>query len=354
MNIIQHIIRHIVLKLDPLESQVNDTCDLHISLNFIIYNKEGKDLNKFQSLDIMVLKNIFYSDKKKKKYFNLFCRAQKIHRCLCKIARLWRWKKALLYPKTEDLIGNPLSSFSNHLKITILQENTKYIFRISDLLNIWMKSLTYTSGMTPRPKMPCNPYLGLTFHKHHLYQIYFHVRFYTSFDIPMYLSQFFKHKFNIRNFRTNMYTLLRDDAITSHLSDSAIPDLYFDILNMINGNQKIFNNKKIRNDLQLKDQIKVVKLLKSLLTFYLFGILSCNPFVKKKQWYYFKSGVKKFLRQHPTFGRFIRRTRCLCLTTDLNYLAIRGEDWCIRSEDSESDSDVEMMPVEAPIILPVH
>ena len=79
-----------------------------------------------------------------------------------------------------------------------------------------------------------------------------------------------------------------------------------------------------------------------------------EPFVKKKQWYYFKSGVKKFLRQHPTFGRFIRRTRCLCLTTDLNYLAIRGEDWCIRSEDSESDSDVEMMPVEAPIILPVH
>ena len=197
--------------------------------------------------------------------------------------------------------------------------------------------------MTPRPKMPRNPYIGLDFKKHHLYQIYCHIRFQSSFHIPVYLDRFFKNQFNINPFREEMYTLLRDDAITSHLSDSYISVLYFDILNMINGNQKIFQNRKIRKNLERSDQIKVVKLLKPLLNFYLRGILSCNPFIKKKQWYLFKKGVKQFLRKHPTFGRLIKRKRCTRITIDLNYLAIlRGVSEAVEFESESDESDVEM------------
>ena len=157
-----------------------------------------------------------------------------------KLSVIGNGKRQSYTQKTEDLVGDSLSLLKPHLKINILQKNTKYTFRISDLLNIWMKSLTYTSAMTPQPKIPRNPYIGLEFNTHHLYQIYFHIRFYTNFNIPIYLFNFFKNEFNIVDFRKQMYTLLRDDAITTHINDSSISVLYFDILNMINGNQTQF------------------------------------------------------------------------------------------------------------------
>ena len=125
------------------------------------------------------------------------------------------------------------------------------MFRLSDLFNIWMNALTYTTAMTPRPKMPRNPYIGLDFKKHHLYQIYFHIRFQSSFHIPVYLYRFFKNQFNINPFREEMYTLLRDDAITAHLNDSYVSVLYFDILNMINGNQNLVEEQGLSFQLDL-------------------------------------------------------------------------------------------------------
>ena len=343
-----NIIRYIVMKLLHLEDGIYNTRESYIPLHFITCIEGGVEISKFCSFEYMVLKNIFYSSEEKEKVLDLFCRAQKVHSCLCRIVRRWRWKKALLYPKTDDLIGTQLSTIKDHLKIRILQENTIYIFRVSDLLNIWMNALTYTLGTTPRPCIPRNPYIGLDFEPHHLYQIYFHIRFYTSLDIPVYLSQFFKHNFNLKTFREQMYTLLREDAILTHLTDSPTSALYFDILNMINGNRKIFKDRKIRADLVGSSQTKAVKLLKPLLRFYLPGILSCNPFMKRSQWRLFKKNVEQFLHKNPTFGRFIRRRRRLSLVTDLNYLAITRRvsniliDFDEETETDSDDSDVEM------------
>ena len=342
-----NITRYIVMKLLKLTEGVYNTCDSYIPLNFIIYEKKGMKLNKFQSMDIMILKNPFHSKEEKDQFLTLFCDAQKIRRRLCKFVRYWRWKKAILYSSTEDLIGTPLSELKEHLKITLLQKNTKYTFRISDLLNIWMKSLTYTSAMTPQPKFPRNPYIGLDFQIHHLYQIYFHIRFYTNFNIPIYLLNFFKCDFNVQLFRESMYTLLREDAIKSHLSDSTVSVLYFDIVNMINGNQKIFKNRKMKKNINFSGRIKIVKLLKPILYFYLFGILSCNPFVKRKMWRRFISSVKRFLCKHPAFGRLIKRKRCFRISTDLNYLAntnrinisVDSSDSSDNSDNSDSSSD---------------
>ena len=113
------------------------------------------------------------------------------------------------------------------------------------------------------------------------------------------------------------------------------------IADIFNMNQKIFNNRKIREDLHRANRIKVVKLLKPLLYLYLPGILSCNPFRKREYWYKFKKGVKKFLQKNPTFGRIIRRKRSLRITTNLNYLAIprRSSNINIAEETESSDSD---------------
>ena len=226
-----NIIRYIVMKLLRVEDGIYNTRESYIPLHFITCIEGGVEISKWRSFEYMVLQNVFYSREEKEEFFDLFSRAQRVHYHLCRVTRLWRWKKAILYSKTDDLVGNPLSTLQEHLKINILQENTKYVFRVSDILNIWMKALTYTTEMTPRPCLPRNPYIGLDFKPHHLYQIYFHIRFNTCLDIPFYVSQFFKLHFNLRTFREQTYTLLREDAIQTHLTDSTSYVLYFDILN---------------------------------------------------------------------------------------------------------------------------
>ena len=74
--------------------------------------------------------------------------------------------------------------------------------------------------------------------------------------------------------------------------------------------------------------------------------MSCNPIVKRTQWKLFKKKVAQFLYKNPTFGRFIRRRRCLNLVTDLNYLAITRRvsniQFAIDEETDSENSDVEM------------
>ena len=101
-----NIIRYIVMKVLNLRKGIYNTRESYIPLNFISYAKGGVELNKFQSFKIMVLNNNFYGSEEKKKYFDLFCKAQSIHWQLCKIVRHWQWKKAIVYPKTEDLVGD--------------------------------------------------------------------------------------------------------------------------------------------------------------------------------------------------------------------------------------------------------
>lgn len=320
-----NIIRYIVMKLlDIREGETPLDSPIYLStLNFIpMKDRNNGTLSKFQSMKYMIIENTFLTECQRKEYLELFSQAQAIHWNLCKLGRQFRWKKALTYNNSEDFFGNSLSTFKNNIKITLLQENTKYTFRLSDLLTIWVKALTYTEGMTPMPKIPKNPYIGLPFESHHLYEIYYHTRFNSMFQMPTYIESFYLHNFHIKHFQKDMYPLLREDAITSYLKDSASNVLYLDIINMINANKKIFKKRKIKENLEGSDCRRAVTLLKPILGFYLRGILSCNPFKKKRHFHLFKREVAAFLRRHPTFGRYIiPPRRSLRVTSNLNFLS---------------------------------
>ena len=75
------------MKLLGLQEGIYNTRESYIPLHFITYTEKGINLNKFQSFDILVLKNFFCDSEEKEMYFALFCEAQSIHRRLCKIVR---------------------------------------------------------------------------------------------------------------------------------------------------------------------------------------------------------------------------------------------------------------------------
>ena len=113
------------------------------------------------------------------------------------LIRLWKLKrKNIIYDNHSDLYFNPLSNLKSYLKVNILQNNTIYKFRISDLINLWVDNLTTCENLFCKPLNLKKPYTNISFEKHNLYNIYFSI-YYSSYNVPEIIYRFFKCGMNI-------------------------------------------------------------------------------------------------------------------------------------------------------------
>ena len=78
------------------------------------------------------LDNIFYSDLTKIECINIFNKLQVMYRGFCKLAFVYKFKKAKLQVST-DLFLNELKQTDKNV-MTIFDSNNKYLFTIVDLL----------------------------------------------------------------------------------------------------------------------------------------------------------------------------------------------------------------------------
>ena len=160
-------------------------------------------------------------------------------------------------------------------------------------------------NLQPSPIMPRNPYTGLKFSIHNLYNIYFFACFNTDILINNLIKSFFHLNFEIKKFKMEQYHNLCDNAIKNYIQDSEPIQLFYDCINMVNANPRIFNYSRINEEMNYKHKIQFVHLLKEYLTYYLYSTESCNPFIKSKNRILFKKSIKNFMKKHPTFGRRI-------------------------------------------------
>jgi hypothetical protein len=71
---------------------------------------------------------------------NLYFRAKNIKNKFVSLINIWKWNKSVKYNSETDLYLNPLSNFEDKYKITIMENNTRYTFRLSDIVNYWIES----------------------------------------------------------------------------------------------------------------------------------------------------------------------------------------------------------------------
>ena len=310
------------------------------SLLFINMTINHEKKNKYESMNIMILENPFFSQEKKEEMFSLFCKSQKVYHGFNSLARHFKRKKAVVPNNTEDLIGNNLKDLNDSLKITLLEDNALYTFRITDLLNIWTTTLTDSCGTSPTPRFPKNPYTNKVFGIYNLYNIYLHVILNTSLCMPPIITWFIKLHCDVKTFRKNYYPFLREKALQNHLIDSPFSILYFDIVSMINANPTLFKYRKIASTLSTTaNKIKAVHLFKPILRVYLQSTSSCNPFIRKEKYDEFIRQVKKFMKNNPTFGRKIVGAKGhSAVSRGLNFLLLGpGLRWHYDSSDDSSD-----------------
>ena len=175
---------------------------LQINEKYSITNNEIEDLFEVEinTHDIVIYKNILdrYESVLHNKFEAMYREAKTIKNKLTNLIRKYRWKNAVNSNIEQDLFLNNIDNFHEKFVVTILENNTIYKFRISDIVNLWVLALKNCEQLFVKPIELKNPYTNITFSKCALYNIYIKLLD-TGFIVPNVIT-FVRHDFDIKMF----------------------------------------------------------------------------------------------------------------------------------------------------------
>ena len=339
MELINHIVKHI--------DHNNVDKNQHYYLYFTSCKVSKTSISpKINSIKHLIYENNFIKDEERNRLIGIFNKAQKIYWGFTKLAIIFKYKKLRIFDNHISLYGLDFESCNKSQRIILVENNTKYEFRINELIKLLKISLENSNGLVPNPRIPRNPYTSLPFSIANLYNIYFFAKFNTCINIPSICCLFFSLSFDIEKFREFFYPQLKEKSIKNYMIETDDQILFYDCLNMIRAHGKLFNNANLNEHMELKYKKELVQLFKPKLNNYLFSVLSHNPYTKKKNGKLFNSGVKQFMRDNPTFGRRIFYRQNSGITTRFNIfappvidLSVSDEDMVLSDNDDSTDTD---------------
>lgn len=267
---------------------------------------------KFDKLD-EIMNNFYFSTnfEKKSDFFNLFCKIQKIYHTLNNLIIKYKYKKSKIIINT-DLQLNEINIDSPNV-ICIYHINSKYLFRIEDLLKIIYTSLTNGFSFFCEPLPIKNPYNNVPFGKSILYYIYFFVVSNTKMNNikSSHFDVFLKFKecnFNMTRFVNKYDYLLREYNIENYINNCSKENLK-DIINKII-NDFNYRFKNVRKHINIADDFPENDLIKIFKPYIQLKLIASYSLLKNKKQEAEKKLNKKlreFQEYNPQFGRkFIR------------------------------------------------
>lgn len=229
------------------------------------------------------------------KYIDLYCYSKKTINILNKLVYNYKIRKKFIkYEMNTDLYFTSLDTFPDTQKISLVENNTIYFFRLSDLINLWNDCLEHCEGLFPKPIKLKNPYTNIEFSKYNLYNIYFKI-FNSQFQIPLLIYKYFGCEFKDSLFMQEYYPYLKDKCIIKFTKEGNLLDKYEQFENMFFDYRKDISycNLPTRNSVTYNQLKHYNKILSSVLKHYLLGTISCNNLVKHK---YFDLGKKHLVK----------------------------------------------------------
>jgi len=286
-----------------LDYKEDKTIKPYIKLAFHVFEKDITLENKFkklsQALDWVSLGDI----KKEEELMDYFYTIQKTYNNLNRFVYNYKYKKTKIVVDT-DMGLNKLTETDKNV-ISIIDNNSKYLFHVNDLIQIINTALTNSHLFFSEPKSVKNPYNNLPFNKSTLYNIYFYIRYKTNY-YPELLFKFFECNFNLTRFKFLNENLIREYIIFNHVYKSPTNSIKEDIKQMIsNFNfhcQQIGYKNRIIIDKDFPVN-KLVTIMKPYLFLYCKSLYSFHPQIKKQFTSIFKTSMLKFNNFNPQFGR---------------------------------------------------
>jgi hypothetical protein len=246
-----------------------------------------------------ILNNIFISKDHKDIFINTFGKIQKIFLSLNKFLYIYKFNKSKIVID-EDLYLNKINIHDKNT-ICIYQHNSRYLFVISDIINIINTALKNSSNFFSNPLSIKNPYSNLYFNKSTLYNIYFKIKHYNCL-VPDLIHRFFLVNFNLKNFEELNECLLREYAIRNFIDNhSNMSSVYDDIFNMINS-VFLYTKKKINIHPEFPKK-ELISIMKPYLCLYYESMYSLTVTKKYTARVTLTNKLRNFYDYNPLFGR---------------------------------------------------
>jgi hypothetical protein len=176
------------------------------------------------------------------------------------------------YDHLYDLNLTPLENIDEKYKITLLENNTIYIFSIFDLFKIIKNSLTFSKFLIHTIKLIKNPYTNTPFSIANLYNVYYHNMFNSHITLPYYVYCYFQNELLNKKFVYYNYIKIKEINVIDYINETSndelyedIKDLFYDLhyeYNFTNKNLNILSFKE-------KDKVNLLEKCKGLLKDYL-------------------------------------------------------------------------------------
>lgn len=259
---------------------------------------------KYKYVRYIFYENVFLKDTNKDLFLTDFSKIQRVYFALSKFARMYKYKKSSVKINT-DLYMNELDENMKNVFV-LYEDNAKYLFSPTDLVNIMNSSLSHTCSFFSDPLKPKNPYNNLPFNKSTLYNIYFFMKK-CEFIMPRLFEQYFICNFDIKLFKCENECLIREFAIKRYIYSSNYDTLYDNVISMIEDLKK--RNRKYKHFMNIDNGFPKQKLvdvmrpylhLYYLYKYYVAGTEKKNDSIAKLM-----NKFDLFVRFNPQFGRKI-------------------------------------------------
>ena len=281
---------------------------IHELYNDITYKYNNFNKSKFLCLK-NILDNIFINDSIKEMFLTIICKTQKTYRGFSTLAKIWRYRKATIKNK-EDLSMNPIEESSKTVKI--FQNNSFFLFRVSELINIIETCITNTENYFSNPLPIKNPYNNMIFNLSTLYYIYYAIKN-STFIMPITIQYYFLCNFDSDQFVDEHENLIREIAIKNSIYKSNDDTLCKEIKNMLKHNTYT-NRLSIHPDFPKKELVKIMKPF--LLSYYRYLYSMIGKDDRTILYMSLSNNLKYFYLNNPQFGRInVKITKILCPKT---------------------------------------
>jgi len=269
------------------------TSDYNEDLDIWIYEK-------YQNFS-KILDNMFMLNHHKANTLDLFCKAQRTYWAFSKFALLFKVRRAKLQV-SFDMYMAPIDPMKTR-SITIYQNGAKYMFKLSDLINIINIALSNSPYHFADPIFPKNPYTNIEFSMGAMYEIYYQIRR-SDFKMPLLLNAFFHESFDLRKFVYNHEALIRDVYIEDYVKTSPAETLYLETEIMI----KVFNRPKRLRIHHEFPKDRLVDIMRPYLRLYFIYEYSISDTSKRSESYeLLREKMNRFIDYNPQFGRKIMK-----------------------------------------------
>ena len=334
---------------------------MHLFAQLIANNELFHYKNKFKFL-ASVLNNPFMSEKDKTHFFDLFQIIQKKYFIITRFFRNYKLRHSQIQIN-HDVFLNPIQETDKNVMV-LLQNNKRYLFTITDLVNLLNTSLGNTYYFFAEPKACRNPYNNMPFNKADLYNIYFFMKS-KPIVMPTLFHAFFLANFNLTTFKNDNEDNIREYAIRQYLEVTPNNKLRIICITMLSNNrhtQKMRIHKNFPTD-------TLVNVLKPYLNLYLHTKYTTETNKKHEADMMLDIKLKEFVKYNKNFGRkrmildktdfrftfkkkYIVSYNCMCksyhhdeednfMNSHLNVVKYYDDEFSDTDEDDDIDNETE-------------